>query len=173
MRAVCTEECIAWKPRYLQQFIHRLRFQSDGPWITIYSWCKRFCSTLHSVRSVLAHDVCRRSAWSCLTAQAPASFTGHCHNECWLNCFSGRWSGGQTCWKKWGHVFELHSSKHWYEVSCCLSVVGTSAGQLLATFLHCHKSVVVVFLPLIPNGNQSVTEHLSRSYSKIAPSVIA
>ena len=29
------------------------------------------------------------------------------------------------------------------------------------------------FVPFTPNGNQSVTEHLSRSYSKIAPSVIA
>ena len=79
-RAVCTEECIAWKPCCLQQFIHRLRFQSDGPWIMIYSWCKRsrmtaLSSTKHSAWSVLARDVWRRWAWSCRTAQAPSSFT--------------------------------------------------------------------------------------------------
>ena len=45
--------------------------------------------------------------------------------------------------------------------------MGTSDDQLLATFLRCRKSASF-FLPLIPNGNQSVTEHLSRSYSKIA-----
>ena len=63
-----------------------------------------------------------------------------------------------------GRVFKSHGSKHWYEVSCCLSVVCTSADQLLTGHISTLSQDIFGFLPFIPNGNQSVAEHLSWSY---------
>ena len=49
-------------------------------------------------------------------------------------------SGGQTCHTNQVQVSELHGSRHGCENSCCLSVARNSDDQLLAIFLHCHKS---------------------------------